>query len=351
MWAHFVTVGTWAYEVPGIIAGKMETPIISSSRHYLWQLEQIPFSIFNIEFGVIGVVLFFLLSGYLLVKGQERYERKGIVSGSFIKAKCLRIYPGLFICVAINAIVVYVTQRIVYAPMDYLATATLTFRFTPYQNTMGVVWYLQVLACFYLLFAFIQRFDIKSLLATYGFIIGLIFFAQYTQNPFLLTLASIFRYTSFILIGVTYGIFEKEPFVQRILHTGSSLLISFSIMKLYQFIFGDTSTYTNIFTSLFASAIVIGLLNFTNNETKFYQPIKKGILFVEKISFEFYLVHVHVGLSLMYILSRMGVNPYLNVACAIIASFCVATVANFCTRALTKKIYAGLTPAKSEGSV
>lgn len=339
-WGHLVGTGTWAYQIPGVIAGDMEHPIIPSSEHQMWRLEQIVYDATHVQFAVVGVVIFFILSGYLLVKGQEKYPHAKFFSLSFFRGKIFRIFPGLILCVGINSIVVYITQHIVYLPQEYLATATLTFGFSGYQSTMGVLWYLQVLFCFYLMFSLIQRFDIKNILTAYGFIFGLIFFAQYTQNHYLLTAAWLFRYVAFILIGVTYGICENEDFKHRVLYTLSSLVITYSIIKEYQFMFGDDSTYTNIYTSLFACAIVVLILSFTNEHTRFYNVFKKPIHFMAEISFEFYLVHVHIGLSLMYSLSNLGLNPYWNLLAGFVVSILVAKAVHIGSSKLSKKLQA-----------
>lgn len=74
-WAHYVSVGTWAVEVPGILNGTLETPLLPAKEHSLYRLESFFFNRFGIQFGVIGVVLFFLVSGYLAPRMQFKYNR------------------------------------------------------------------------------------------------------------------------------------------------------------------------------------------------------------------------------------------------------------------------------------
>lgn len=331
---HLVSTATWATDIYGVIAGTFSDHILPSENHVLWKAETLFYDYFHIQFAVVGVVIFFIISGYLLVLGQEKFQQRKIISLEFIGSKILRIYPALILCVVCNGVLVYFSQGIRFLPQEYLATATLTFGFTHFSSTMGVLWYLQVLMCFYLVFAVIQRFDMGKVLVFYAFIVGVIFLGLKTQNFYILTAAWLFRYASVILIGVIFGLCKDMPKKKCLLYTGSGVVLTHGVLRLYQELFGDESTYTNINTLLFAVLIVLGLMWFVNDNIKLYKPIETTINFIASLSLEFYLLHVHFGLTTMYYLSKMELSPYLTllggVSVSIVVAWVVHITVNFC---------------------
>ena len=74
MYSHFISVGTYSLEVPGVISGIMDEPLMPGTTQMLWKIESWAYRVFHIEFAVVGVVLFFLVSGYFIPALQEKYN-------------------------------------------------------------------------------------------------------------------------------------------------------------------------------------------------------------------------------------------------------------------------------------
>ena len=129
--AHFVSVTTWGRDVPGVINGILDEPMLSSTTHILWKVEAYIYQHFKLQFGIIGVVIFFLISGYFIPELQAKYNRLALSETTtktiphLLFTRLKKLYPTVFIAVLLNGILVYITENIHYNWYDYLGTATL----------------------------------------------------------------------------------------------------------------------------------------------------------------------------------------------------------------------------------
>lgn len=75
------------------------TPAVYASRSGVW------FDIITLLKVIPGVPIFFFISGFLISRSYERAASTRIYAGN----RCLRIYPALVVCVAINLLMVWAT--------------------------------------------------------------------------------------------------------------------------------------------------------------------------------------------------------------------------------------------------
>lgn len=78
-WAHFVSVGTFAPSVPYVLSMPeniserfsdaliYSLPIIPQTQHSLWKLESFLYNGIEIQLGMVGVVLFFFITGFYVL--------------------------------------------------------------------------------------------------------------------------------------------------------------------------------------------------------------------------------------------------------------------------------------------
>jgi len=113
------------------------------------------------RFGFLGVPVFFMLSGFVIAisaNGRTAYE--------FGVSRFARLYPGLWICIAITIGVIYLANGEVFSPYRVAANFTLLNDYIGQKNIDGVYWTLQTelkfYACIFLLVLFnvFHRFNV-----------------------------------------------------------------------------------------------------------------------------------------------------------------------------------------------
>lgn len=124
-------------------------PLLSNNS--MWELDGYLLSNFGTALAIIGVSLFFLISGWLMPPMLKKYSRS-----QFLLNRFLRIFPLLVFAVLFAAAIQYFAgEKNILDISDVFATATLTASIFGKPLTLGVVWTLIVEFEFYLLLALI----------------------------------------------------------------------------------------------------------------------------------------------------------------------------------------------------
>lgn len=321
MWGHFIMVGTFATSIPGIIANN-NLPILNQNKQGLWKFEGWLVNYFHTQTAIIGVLLFFLITGYLISQMQERYSPINFLINRFF-----RIFPTLGFCIIINGIFVYLTQGISFKFISYLASITLIYNFILVPPIMGVLWTLIIEVIFYLLASFIKKFDIYKLIAMYAFILlTIILCSKYKNNNILFNFAYNMKYIAFILVGTSIQLAENvEKMFNRILLISSSAIYAFSIFKLYYFLFNDKTTYPNIGSHVITLTIFLTFY-LIQNKTNIFERLPKAVYYGADLVYPMYLIHPVFGLGIMYILASKGINNYLIICGGVVLSIIISTI-------------------------
>lgn len=334
MYGHFISVGTWALEVAGVIDGTMSEPLLPSTEQNLWGMEVKMIGLFNIQFAVVGVVLFFLVSGYFIPTLQHRYNKsyldKQINFPSLLFSRLSKYYPMMFVCVAINGLLAYLAQGILYSPTDYIATALLLNRVIPAETTMGVVWYLLVLIFSYAIATVVPKLTVTNLNQVYLFLFACVLLPHLLGSTPVAWIAwnleYLSRYAGIVFLGC-YAALSRNftSRVYRVFGFAWYFILTVLLQKMDEGIYQITTTYSEINT-YWAAFIIIAVFYgvFRLLQDHLSGVVTKALYAIEKVSFAFYLVHVHFGMTTMYYLKQWGVNAYLSVLCACVISAIVA---------------------------
>lgn len=343
MWAHFVCTGTYAYEIPGVINGHLSRPILDGCN--LVRIDDFFYHKFHIQAGVVGVCLFFMISGYFIPKMQDKYN-----SGNFPKVwlkQALRIVPTTIACVLINGIVVYTLQGIKYSLKDYIVTCIYGGGYIIKNSkiTMGVTWYLQVLSFMYFISDLIRKYSIKTVYFVYGIFFMIMFAAKIMQETSMYwiykNLSYLAVHSGVILIGIGYSLSKGSLLPHKILrilfHSALTLLLQKSYNSLYNV--DDTYSEKNTYFAVFLIIIFIESLYFfiKKLELKTLKILTKFIISkISDIFLPFYLVHVHFGLLTMYYLSMYGLRQRYCLVLGVVVSFVVASAISLVVKVFYK---------------
>lgn len=320
IYGHFVAVGGRATRVPGIINDNTSLPILNLQDSKIISLECI-LELCTAQSAVIGVTLFFIITGYLMPMMIERHSRS-----SFLVNRVFRIFPTLIVATSITSLLVYLVQNLTFPSKSYLASWTLTYQFLKIVPVSGVLWTLVIEVLFYVLTAIIGTFTHKKIALLQLATVGLFCFSFFlTDGETLYPILKIIRYFLMIFIGSTiYLVFRSEKITKL---TKTSLIISstfFSLLAftLFKFQYKDGSTYSSLGNHVISLVVfILALLAFRKG---FVRQIPKSLTLLSELVYPLYLVHTTVGLLTMIALRAVVKNPYILVCAGTILSILVS---------------------------
>jgi peptidoglycan/LPS O-acetylase OafA/YrhL len=296
------------------------------------QLALEPYALDIRNWGLFGVGLFFLVSGFVIPAALLRVRVPG-----FLAARFLRLWPtyamSLLSIVGMLALASYVAGNPLPFKPPRLATNLLLVEDLIFGSTMDLVsWTLTIEVMFYLLCAAIVpllRLTHTPRLTMIAVLLGMVgyTFSQLTQlqeGAFLPTLARDLRFLPYLFIGtlfhfhfrglLTTGSLILNAVILLVLHVGSSCLVNIAGAA--------QQGYYLVYVYAF---LVFGLTYAIYNKVKFLPTVVAHALDrLATISYPLYLVHAVHGYVVINILLFWHVSVYLALMCAVLWSFVVA---------------------------
>ncbi|BCG89011.1 acyltransferase [Mesorhizobium sp. 113-3-9] len=266
--------------------------------------------------GVVGVYLFFIISGYCIAMTAER---AGTV-WMFWLQRFTRLEPALIACIAVTLVVVAalgLPGRDVSA-LDGLENASWVPLFVPTPLVDGAYWSLLEEAKFYFVFGLIFHLWPDRVLALFtGFtVLGAI--AQFSGlwsdhqaliYPFkgIATSYFFFPYSLFFLMGIAAR--RSTRAVQTVVTAGCLVVV----IKLW----GGSS-----FSAWVIALSILGVIGVQLRDIKIW----RGVSYIGLISYPLYLLHQNVGVAIIRWLAPWIGSPYVRIGIA----FCtVVAIAAF----------------------
>ena len=146
MWQHFVGTGTYEGTIIlGIIEDAGSLPLIPEHTHSLNLLEAYMYKYLNTQPAIIGVLIFFLISGYLTAKTMDTKSRK-----EFILNRFFRIFPVLFIAIVLAGVLGYAIHGMTFSTKEYITSLTMIYACFGINAIIAVMWTLQIEIYFYI---------------------------------------------------------------------------------------------------------------------------------------------------------------------------------------------------------
>lgn len=319
------TVGIWVPDVKDLIFGPTT---LADNIH--WKLGNWMGSTFGLNTGSLGVSLFFLISGFVILRTVDRTPPL-----QFIIQRLFRIIPVCFFCVTLVAAITYVYcyNRGLQQPNTITSILTSSIAanyFNGAFSTVPVLWTLEIEIFFYVVMAvavaILGRLDYKALclisLLCLAVVAGYALpYASAPSKPDMYRhFSTIFVSISYMMIGAfIYRAYEDENISRGLAFSVLSVALYFGCFYLY----GKATNFQNIGSNLHSSMaaliiFVIGL--FAGLDGKLFAPLR----WVASISYPLYLLHVPLAWGMIYVLASMGVGMYW---CAVISSAAVIVLA------------------------
>ncbi|EEF5705682.1 acyltransferase family protein [Salmonella enterica] len=299
--------------------------------------------------GVIGVDIFFIISGFIMVYTTWHYMRGKASLVRFLLNRAIRIIPLYYICLVIAFLLEGAMSTFHYPDKVQNILSALTF--TLYKTstsplyideggTYNIRWTLNYEIYFYLVFALCLLVKHRVLaLVTWGILVTSIIpvIAGYQpaineqgypfSSPYFgfLTNPLLLEFIIGVIVGWLY-IKIKENFTSRKI----DLLSSISAVVILVFIIGGI--YTGSVHALDRkSSLVLGLLvlSITLAESVLLAFIPRFLTYVGNISFSLYLLHSAVGLAVVKRVGAVGDSTFKMMPSVLLAVGISIFVAHF----------------------
>ncbi|EBD5727983.1 acyltransferase [Salmonella enterica] len=299
--------------------------------------------------GIIGVDIFFIISGFIMVYTTWHYMRGKASLVRFLLNRAIRIIPLYYICLVIAFLLEGAMSTFHYPDKVQNILSALTF--TLYKTstsplyideggTYNIRWTLNYEIYFYLVFALCLLVKHRVLaLVTWGILVTSIIpvIAGYQpaineqgypfSSPYFgfLTNPLLLEFIIGVIVGWLY-IKIKENFTSRKI----DLLSSISAVVILVFIIGGI--YTGSVHALDRkSSLVLGLLvlSITLAESVLLAFIPRFLTYVGNISFSLYLLHSAVGLAVVKRVGAVGDSTFKMMPSVLLAVGISIFVAHF----------------------
>ncbi|MCC2545023.1 acyltransferase [Hymenobacter sp. BT175] len=251
---------------------------------------QFPGLLDTFVWGYYGVMVFFVLSGFIIPYSLARRSYSARSFGSFFGKRLLRLAPPSYVILLFTLGQLYAADRWLHSPNHYTATLswarvlhnfTYTIPFTGYKWLNNIYWTLAVEFQFYLLIGLLFRPLTRN---KYTFLVGGVLLNLGYYLPWLQPVG-FFRESSVFLLGLAVFMYYEEKLGSR------ELALALVVLTGLNYVQHDGQTV------VFGLGTALALLLLTIRHP--------AALWLGRISYSLYLTHILVGTTLEVVLVRL----------------------------------------------
>ena len=256
-----------------------------------------------LSFGVAGVDLFFIISGFVIMKSLSDIK----TGGEFIIKRFTRLFPTYWVCVTLTSIGILLLMYFLPAYQNdigwgkYFANMTMLQRYFYYDNIDGPYWTMALELVFYtlMLLLFYLRLLKYAVWILLALSIGMVLLTHlhWTADEMIfIAYVPVLEYIALFLAGlVLYKMYVERKFYWYYY----VLVVGCYFMQLSQF---HTTVHANAFISFREYVVTLGvfftlLLLFVHGRLGFI--VNPVTLFLGKISYSLYLIHQFVSIGVI----------------------------------------------------
>lgn len=288
---------------------------------HIFAKSSIPLLQMSTQFFNVGVSMFFVLSGYLY--GMNRI--KSTVRKWYYK-RCIRIcVPEYIFALVLLLIHLALSYRII--PLNWAFLALNLQGFEIYVNGAEHLWYLTVILFCYLVTPLLDKLFKPEKPSVAAVVCVLLFVSAFSVvcAYFIHRHTAIYIvYILLYIIAFLLGRYCKSFVAERNVFLCVAFAFGFAMIRLAGKIFADGSTLYDVFiVGITQGGIALSLL-FAVCSIKKLKAFK-ALLWFDKISYEFYLVHYMFLIGPLYLFNLTSVNV-VNWLIIAVVSLCLAWI-------------------------
>lgn len=276
----------------------------------------------NLDFGMMGVAIFFLISGFIIPYSSQSIKGKKFV---FLLKRFLRIWPVYFIGFGITFMIMQFSGKLlnggwIFSFKDYIIQASLLRDWFWIPSIDGISWTLEIEIKFYLLFYVLLLLKCEnnprviSGIAVVTALVSILFNANFQKilgfgRGYYIAgsiIVNFFIYTLYIFMGLTlYQLFSHNWSIKTCIAVEEILFACFYVSVYY----GSSEQMGDKFVVNYGMALLL-FFNFYALRNSIKQG---GVLhFFAENSFSIYLLHGVNGYILLTFLYNAGIPMYIN---------------------------------------
>jgi peptidoglycan/LPS O-acetylase OafA/YrhL len=313
VFAHYTGVFWYARPEVSVLTGlpalspSIETPAIS----YWTTIAVLP-----VNFGPLGVAIFFLISGFVIPFAFETQTRP-----QFLLGRLFRIWPTYFVGFLIGVAAVVAGAAIFHTPVPFSASSALLHSIVGLRQPLGIqpidgiVWTLEVEIVFYAVAALIAPFLRTGSLLSYLAPLGLVVLSHLHVSSILMKPAP---YVIFMFIGTALN------FRFRATQSRTVTLISIAALLLAAWSVCAPDQVAELIPSYALAFAVFAAAMALRNVI----PEPKWLAFLARISYPLYVIHSLTGFVLITLLLEAGVTANIALAIAFLVAIGSARALN-----------------------
>ena len=320
LYAHLVCVACFNPNIPAVFSSDALLPVINKATTNIWLFDTWMGNLFHTACGPIGVVLFLWLSGYLATISHPKYT-----AGEFIKRRIIRLWPGLIISLTLVTAVLTLINGLHVGLWQYLFNILLLHSFVRVPVISTVIWVLMVEMLCYFVLACVKEINIKSMIGINCITMLMLFFQINTGNTSLQVLNYFMRFVPLMLVGCAIQKYGLKSIKTLFMGVWAYSILYMSIVYIFKF----DKLYRNIGTYLVPLFIwIVAYIICKKIHVTKFEIIDKIKNMLVNISYIVYLIHVPVGLTIMYHLR--GLLPsLLNIFVSTGMVLCIAALLHY----------------------
>lgn len=344
-WGHFVTSGTFATELHDAGITGLAVPLLPKEEHVLWYPDMTLILKLGVPLASVGVVLFFLASGFLTPELQKKYNGQEIPH--LLLSRMAKIYPCTMVCTVLIGLVLFVGQGVSFPMSRYLNTALVAQTWTHSAPITSIVWYLMVLMFFYLNATVVPRFSIKNLTIVYAGLYVLVgfsgMFAETSMRNWFNEICYVAKFCGIPLLGVAAFILKDKAWSDRLICFGWFFFLNLGLLRFEAALHGTEHAYTIVWLYVCAFLVVLlaWIIDRAGNRAEGIISICK---IIDELLLPFYLLHFSFGYNTIFLLRKANLSVYICLPAAYAVSFAAAWLASRITRLLLRLIDCLLKP-------
>jgi len=248
---------------------------------------------FYFRYGYLGVQLFFMISGFVILMTLERTED----SRSFLTSRFSRLYPAYWSAIILTVLITMLLgapfQKGIYSIKQVIVNFTMLQRWLGVKDVDGAYWTLAVELWFYVMMWAIFKIKKLQYIHWFAFAWIVLSFAFYAFNiPYGKYIKALFILQHVPLFAAGIGFFmlstKRRTLIQYVLIL-TSLTCEFLIL------YKDNS---RVVPYIVIACFYLVFYMFINKKLEFLS--NRLLLFMGSISYSLYLIHENIGMAIIY---------------------------------------------------